>query len=81
MNNDTPDLDEYEEGCHNIERKLKNSGFTPTETYLIMDRFVSGLSIKELAIKYGTSSNVIAKRLEALRLQLKEIKDVFNESI
>lgn len=65
-------IDEYEEHCHSLERQLKDSGFNPTEAYLLMDRYVSGLSIKELSKKYGTSSNVIVNRLDQLLDELKQ---------
>lgn len=70
----------YEDECFKVERKLKNSGFNPTETYMIMDRFVSNLSIKEMSKKYGRTTNEITQDLKTLANEVKE-KDVFNESI
>lgn len=72
--------DIYEDECHRLERKLKNSGFNPTQAYMIMDRFVSNLSIKEMSKKYGRTSNEITQDLKTLANEVKE-KDVFNESI
>lgn len=70
----------YEDECHRLERKLKDSGFNPTQVYMIMDRFVSNLSIKEMSKKYGRTANEITQDLKTLAKEVKE-KDVFNESI
>lgn len=74
---DSLSLDEYEEHCHAMEGKLKHSGFNPTETHLVMDRMVSGLSIKELAKKYGTNHNLIVSELDRLIALIKE-RQVFD---
>ena|SRR6185437_8097794 len=73
---DSLSVDEYEEGCHAMEGRLKHAGFNPTETYLIMDRMVSGLSIKELSKKYGTNQKLMIVELGRLINEIKE-KGVF----
>lgn len=67
----------YEDECHRLERKLKDSGFNPTQAYMIMDRFVSNLSIKEMSKKYGRTANEITQDLKTLAKEVKK-KDVFN---
>lgn len=68
--------DVYEDECFRLERKLRDSGFNPTETYMIMDRFVSNLSIKEMSKKYGRTPEAISQDLKTLANEVKE-KNVF----
>lgn len=56
--------DDYEETCVAIERDLVELDLNPTEVSLLMDRFVDGLSLRELANKYGY--NNITSILHAL---------------
>lgn len=69
---------EYETECSNLEAKLIETGFNPTETHLIMDRMVSGMSIKELSKKYGTIPSLIVDELTRLTSLIKE-RQVLNE--
>lgn len=69
---DLASVEEYEARCQLIETSLMEAGLNPTETFLIMDRLVSGLTISELAKKYGTTSSIIITRLKEIVLELKE---------
>lgn len=74
---ETTSLDEYERQCNDLEGNLSEAGFNPTETHLIMDRFVSGLSIKELSKKYGATDSVIVNRLDSILTELKKHENIF----
>lgn len=74
----------YEDTCFRIELELKRCGLNRAETGLIMDRFVSGLTFKELAAKYTVSVYSVLDELGRLRERIqspnlyKVLKDLKN---
>lgn len=70
MNENIDERDSYEDLCNILEGDLKALDFNPTEVSLLMDRFISGLTIKELGKKYGADSSSIFASLANMKQTL-----------
>lgn len=66
-------IEEFEEHCIGIQNKLiKSYSLNKTVASLVVDRFVSGLSLKELAKQTGMSTLTIKSVLDYAVKQLKD---------
>lgn len=69
----TTSIDEFEDNCKVLHEKLvKQYKLNKTIAHLVIDRFVSGLTIKELADQAGMSSLSIRMALDFAVKQLKD---------
>lgn len=78
---ETMSMDEYEDKCFQLEKALRFIGLNNVEVSIVMDRYVSKLSIKEICNKHGMPSKMLDDLLKTLDNYVEVNKNRLNESL